>query len=387
MTHGTSAENSVWWCSDSPVSGSRNDEESNAGGAVTMRPVPINENHHTREELEHLAKNCKDKLWERRILGVALAMSGLQRTEVARSQGVGAQTLRDWICLYNEGGVEGLRPQPRGGSKCRLSAEKLETLQEHIEAGPGEEAASPSRFRLCDIAAMIKDRCGVHYTLEGTRQVLRRIGFRWISPCPIHPKADVAAQKAFCDTFQARVAEVTAGKADKTPIEIWFQDETRMGQKGMLRRIWARKCTRPRVKRDHRYKYCVLFSAACPEHHLSAAHLCERSNTEEMNRHLGDISAAVQEGHHAVVVMDRASWHRSNGLEVPANLSLLHLPPYAPELNAIERVNGQLKDNYGGRFVRVRGHAKVFCHLMFGIVVMTAERLMRLAAINVPHLT
>ncbi len=46
----------------------------------------------------------------------------------------------------------------------------------------------------------------------------------------------------------------------------------------------------------------------------------------------------------------------------------------------VERVNGQLKDNTGYRFIRVQGHAKVFCNLIFGILVMTAELLMRLAA-------
>ncbi len=50
-----------------------------------------------------------------------------------------------------------------------------------------------------------------------------------------------------------------------------------------------------------------------------------------MNRHPGEISAAVQEGHNGVVVLDRAGWPRSKRLEVPANLSLLHLPPYAME--------------------------------------------------------
>jgi len=50
------------------------------------------------------------------------------------------------------------------------------------------------------------------------------------------------------------------------------------------------------------------------------------------------------------------------------------------ERSSAERVNGTLKDNYGGRTVRVRGHAKVFCHLMFGILALTAEQLMRLVA-------
>jgi hypothetical protein len=43
-----------------------------------------------------------------------------------------------------------------------------------------------------------------------------------------------------------------------------------------------------------------------------------------------------------------------------------------------ERVNSQLKDHYGGRQIWVRGHAKVYAHLMFGLLVITAEQLLRL---------
>jgi hypothetical protein len=50
------------------------------------------------------------------------------------------------------------------------------------------------------------------------------------------------------------------------------------------------------------------------------------------------------------------------------------------ERSSAERVNSALKDNYGGRTVRVRGHAKILCHLMFGILALTAEQLMRLVA-------
>jgi hypothetical protein len=50
------------------------------------------------------------------------------------------------------------------------------------------------------------------------------------------------------------------------------------------------------------------------------------------------------------------------------------------ERSSAERTNSALKDNHGGRMVRVRGHAKVFCHLMFGILALTAEQLMRFVA-------
>lgn len=48
------------------------------------------------------------------------------------------------------------------------------------------------------------------------------------------------------------------------------------------------------------------------------------------------------------------------------------------ERSSAERVNSRLKDEFGGRMVRVRGHAKVACHLMFGILALTADALLNL---------
>lgn len=48
------------------------------------------------------------------------------------------------------------------------------------------------------------------------------------------------------------------------------------------------------------------------------------------------------------------------------------------ERSTVERVNARLKDEFGGRMLRVRGHAKVMCHLMFGILALTANQLMTL---------
>ena len=48
------------------------------------------------------------------------------------------------------------------------------------------------------------------------------------------------------------------------------------------------------------------------------------------------------------------------------------------ERTNVERVYARLKDEFGGRMIRVRGWAKVMTHLMFGILALTADQLMRL---------
>ncbi|MCY4316191.1 MAG: transposase, partial [Roseovarius sp.] len=45
--------------------------------------------------------------------------------------------------------------------------------------------------------------------------------------------------------------------------------------------------------------------------------------------------------------------------------------------STVERVNARLKDGFGGRHVRVRGHAKVFAHIMFGILALAIDQLQR----------
>ena len=48
------------------------------------------------------------------------------------------------------------------------------------------------------------------------------------------------------------------------------------------------------------------------------------------------------------------------------------------ERTMVERINARVKDEFGGRTIRVRGHAKVLAHLMFGIVALTADEILRL---------
>ena len=65
-----------------------------------------------------------------------------------------------------------------------------------------------------------------------------------------------------------------------------------------------------------------------------------------MNAHLQEISTQVTPGAHAILVCDGAGWHqRGKRLRGPDNLTLLSLPPYAPELNPMENVWEYLRAN------------------------------------------
>ena len=111
----------------------------------------------------------------------------------------------------------------------------------------------------------------------------------------------------------------------------------------MLVRVWAKRGSRPRVVKEHRYGYCYMFSCICPVAGRVVGHVCDRADTDEMNRQLLDVGAATAEGRYALVVLDGAGWHRSKALEIPSNVTLLRPPLYSPELNPTETVFQLLK--------------------------------------------
>ena len=93
-----------------------------------------------------------------------------------------------------------------------------------------------------------------------------------------------------------------------------------------------------RALRDRRFKFAYIFGAVCPGRDTGVALVVTRVNTEAMNLMLAEISQAVAPDAHAAVIIDRAGWHVAHELEVPHNITLVPLPPYSPELNAIERL-------------------------------------------------
>jgi hypothetical protein len=98
--------------------------------------------------------------------------------------------------------------------------------------------------------------------------------------------------------------------------------------------------------KDNRHDSVHLFGAICPARGVGAAIIMPAVNTEAMNEHLKEIGTQVAEGNHAVLVLDGAGWHQTGGeLSVPDNITLLPLPPYAPELNPMENVWEYLRGN------------------------------------------
>lgn len=127
-------------------------------------------------------------------------------------------------------------------------------------------------------------------------------------------------------------------------MDVWFQDEARVGQRGTLTRTWAKKGTRPRLIRQQQFEYAYIFGAVCPVRDEAVGLIMPAANTEAMLVHLEYISRKIPAGRHGVIILDKAAWHTTKRLKKFSNITLIGLPPASPELNPTEQVWQALRD-------------------------------------------
>lgn len=128
-------------------------------------------------------------------------------------------------------------------------------------------------------------------------------------------------------------------------VEVWCQDEARLGLQPVLRRVWAKRGRRPNAKVEPRYQWLWVYAAVHPRKgtvfwlilpFLNAA-CVELFLTEFARTHLS-------EGKRIVLVWDGAPAHRAKSLRVPEGITLLNFPAYTPQLNPSERLWSAVKE-------------------------------------------
>ena len=252
------------------------------------------------------------------------------------------QAIRNWIRRFIAYDYEGLLEKEGRGQKPRLPKEKEDEFK--VALDELHESKNGGRVSVEDMQNLLADKFDCNYSRSGVYTLLDRINIVWISGRSKHPKHSQDAIENFKETFPEELGSLKEEiKNDK--IEIWWQDESRVGQQGSLSRVWAAKGTRPRVVRQRQFLNTYIFGACCPDKDKGCALILPECHTGMMQLHLDEISINVEDGFHAVIIIDRASWHTTEALNIPRNISLLPLPPYSPELNPMEQVWQKIKSD------------------------------------------
>jgi hypothetical protein len=135
------------------------------------------------------------------------------------------------------------------------------------------------------------------------------------------------------------VAAVQANHPSAT-VEVWCQDEGRIGLKPIVRRVWVKRGSQPRAVNHHRYQWLYAYSFVHPVSGRNWWLILPTVRTDVMSLALREFAQAqgVGAGKQVVLVLDGAGWHTSGKLDVPEGLHLILLPSHTPELQPAERL-------------------------------------------------
>lgn len=128
-------------------------------------------------------------------------------------------------------------------------------------------------------------------------------------------------------------------------VRVFFFDEARFGLKPCVGRVLCRRGIKPVCDIKPGYSNLYAYSAVDAENGAQFSLLLPEVNTEMMNLFLDNFRRAIPK-QRTLLVMDQAGWHKSKGLKIPENVELVHLPPYSPELNPVERLWQWLRRNF-----------------------------------------
>lgn len=284
--------------------------------------------------------------WARRRLLVVrlIAQHELTVAEIMRVADVSRQTVFSYRDKVVAKGVDALLHREWAGARRPLVRGALaEEFTELLEAG---------RFRRArDAQAWLKKRARRTLSVSGVRKVLHKLGGKLKVPRKSHAKKNPAKAEAFKLELPKRLEEL-AGATARTgqPVRLWVLDEHRYGLLPVIRRVWAKRGVRAHAPYATRYQWGYLHEAMevdggnglellftpCIDQDVHALFLRQIAQTDPKALH--------------VIIQDQAGFHLpGTDPRVPANVRLLPLPPYSPELNPVEKLGDLVKDQVCNR--------------------------------------
>jgi transposase len=294
------------------------------------------EEHDPLDRLQEAARGCRNTRTWPRVQAIILAKQGDTAPAIARALGVSRRAVQAWAATYNRGGLEALPDRPHRGRTSTLPRDREAAFLERIEAPPrpGDEVCE---LRGTDIRRILEQEFAARYTLSGVYKLLHRLGYNDLMPRPQHPDAAPEAQEFFKEIVVEHIAAIAEEHPDQE-VQVWHYDEARFGQQGTLTRVWARRGSRPRRRRQNGRESLYVLTATCAASGAAFGLIMPELNTAVVNRFLEEFSRQLAPGARAVLLWDNAPYHVGGDLAVPPNVSPIGLVPYAPELNPVENL-------------------------------------------------
>ena len=241
---------------------------------------------------------------------------------------------------YEHGGLNALltieEPGAKPGQKT-LPQEVMDSLKERLKEESGFRSYSEIQVWLFQT-----HRLEVNY-----KTIYRIVRYDMKAKLKVPRKSHKKKNEQEVEDFKENVESHLLGAMGDNPVscvQILAQDESRFGLLLVPQRRITAKGTKPIHVVNPRYESYYLYGAVAPatgEHLFLEMPALNSSCFEVFIEQL----AITYPQDYNIVILDNASFHKTSDLIIPENVGLLFLPPYAPELNPIERLWQVVKED------------------------------------------
>lgn len=291
-------------------------------------------------------KHRREKLgWRKdRLLAIKLAASGEHTgQQIAELCGLSRSKIFELLKAVREGGLEAIWERNPGGRpegwRKGVSAEVMKEFQAKL--------ANHEFTTLQDARRWLESKHGIDASYQRVWYWAKKLGGVLRVPRPSHSKKDPAAAEAFRNDLGHKLEALGLSKG--TRVKIWVMDEARFGLRTMMRKLWSLCGIRPVVDCQIKYEWDYLYGSL--EVIGGECHFCQISgvNLQYDQRYLENLASSDPDVVH-ILIRDQAGFHLRDGdHRLPANVRIIDLPPYSPELNPCEQLWDLIKDELGNR--------------------------------------
>lgn len=292
------------------------------------------------EEVDEAFDSSTDVRQRERLQTIRMGMSGQYSiADIAEALGRSRAIIWQWANKYRKAGIAGLLERKTApGNKGKLEPAVIEEITTGLKEGRWKRAK--------ETRAWLETTHGVKLSLKGVYYWLGKLGGVLKVPRKTHAKKDAAAAESFKEELADRLKALNIPEGK--PVRVWMEDEHRYGLISVLRKVWTLRGCKPVSPYQTRYQWGYLYGALEVEGSGATEFLFSPTvNIDASQAFLNQIAASDQEAEH-VVIWDGAGFHQKPGAHpIPERVHLLALPPYSPELNPVEKLWDQLKDEIG----------------------------------------
>lgn len=285
-------------------------------------------------ELEVLHREATEKRQADRIKAIVLLGSGWSPSQVAQALLIDRTTVRRYYRHYQKGGVARLLETNYCPPSGYLSVEQEQALDRYLQENLHLTAKS--------VAAYVEERWGIRYTGSGMTDLLHRLGYVYKKPKLVPGKADAKAQEAFLEDYE-KLKETK----DKDDV-ILFMDATHPQHNPVVASGWIKRGQDFQILTNTGRKRLNINGAMDLDGFRLTMRYDDTVNADSTLKLFAQIEAAYPEAAKITVICDNARYYRSKQVKAylkTSRIELMFLPPYAPNLNLIERFWRYFKKN------------------------------------------